>query len=112
MATHSRRPHTIRDRRDSEYRPVVSYKYSVGATEYTGERTFFGDWNTWQSVSLTSEGLDLLSPGATTDVAYDPKRPADSVLRPGESASSLRYLSFGLLFIALGCLGALRYVLH
>ena len=66
------------------YKPRIIYRYRVGAREYQGRRiraTTFGGGFSDQAAARAM--LDGYYPGSAVTVHYHPRRPGNSLLRPG-----------------------------
>ena len=74
------------------YGVKVSYSYSVGDQDYTGDRYQYDTWSS--SDSWASRVVNALPPGAKVRVHYDPANPRNSLLKPGIAGSDLFQLMF------------------
>lgn len=90
---------------DAPYLVKVICRYRVDGTEYTCNRLRFG-LALWSSIPMTwfSRALKKYHVGDSVEVAYNPKRPEESVLEPGFAVTMLSGLGFGFLFLVLGIL--------
>jgi hypothetical protein len=92
------------------YEPTVRYEFAVGGAPYAGSRLTFGFVALRKSTEGAAE-LHGLKPGVAVQVYYDPRRPSDSVLRPGPTFETFLVLAFGAFFLvvsAIDILGAAR----
>jgi hypothetical protein len=74
------------------YGVKVSYSYSVGDQDYTGDRYQYDTWSS--SDSWASRVVNALPPGTKVRVHYDPANPRNSLLKPGIAGSHLFQLLF------------------
>jgi hypothetical protein len=84
------------------YNPVVTYAYTAGGRELTGQRLRFGNYRS-ASRKKAEAALAPYAVGSTPAVRYNPEKPEECVLettRPGPLY--LVMALFGLLFIAFG----------
>ena len=66
------------------FKPMIVYRYRVGARAYEGRRiraTTFG--GSFADQAAARAMLDDYHPGSTVTVHYHPRRPGNSLLRPG-----------------------------
>lgn len=87
------------DRHQGRHIEIV-YSYEVQASPFQSRRVAFGSYN-------PATGLRWLRDypvGASVTVHYDPRNPSNSVLEPALVAGSWVMPSFGVLFLAVGCL--------
>jgi len=70
----------------------VSYSYSVGDQDYTGDRYQYDTWSS--SDSWASRVVNALPPGTKVRAHYDPANPRNSLLKPGIAGSHLFQLLF------------------
>ena len=97
------------DRKEGDEGPMylvkVLCRYGVGDTEYTCDRLRFGI-DLWSSLSIArlSRALKKYAAGDSVEVAYNPKKPEESVLEPGFAPTLLSGLAFGLVFFIAGIL--------
>lgn len=84
------------------YQPLIRYSYVVDGQEYLGSRVSFGlhDSRDREEVESTVAEYPV---GGTIDVAYDPEKPSESVLEPGDAGNNLRFqlMGAGLLLVGL-----------
>jgi len=90
------------------YNPVVSYAYSVGGRELTGQRLRFGNYRS-ASRKKADAMIARYAVGSTPNVRYNPQKPEECVLetkKPGPVY--LVMAAFGLLFVAMGVFWAIN----
>lgn len=78
-----------------------AYDYAVGGKAYTGKRVTFSDFVNKTGGSLQALQQELREQ-VEVDVHYNPKSPADSVLKPGAGIYNFTPLITAGLFIAAG----------
>jgi hypothetical protein len=82
----------------------VSYDYEVRDRSFTGNRIRFGpEW--WLLAGRDSRAYP---PGSAVTVAYDPRSPHQSVLRPGITLSNALSLPIGIAFLVSGTTWLMR----
>jgi Protein of unknown function (DUF3592) len=64
------------------YHPSITYVYTVGNTNYTGNAYRLGDTFYWKRQTAET-AVKTYAPGSTVFVSFDPSRPERSVLEPG-----------------------------
>ena len=86
------------------YRPEISYRYSVSGREYVaGRRVFGGDAGlNWRGPA--EEIVARYAPNTNVPVRYNPVKPGEAVLLPGQYRIPLFGLAFGAVFLVVGLL--------
>ena len=75
---------TLSNRQLREYRPEISYTYTLNSTEFTSSRVTFGDFLYSSFARGASQRRVAKYPvGSTVCVFYDPGDPREAVLEPG-----------------------------
>ena len=87
----------------SDYAPTITYTYTVASNTYNGTRIRFaavggGDYSETRAI------LDKYPAGRPLSVHYNPARPAEAVLEPGEFGRSWGLVWAGAAFMAFGLL--------
>jgi hypothetical protein len=82
---------------------AVHYLYSVDGKTYLGGGIEPYDFN-MQNSAGAAKMADTYKAGATVQIAYDPKNPAEAYLIPGPSSMSLMLLGLGAAFVLFGLL--------
>ena len=80
------------------YRPSVSYRYSVSGKEHVSYRLSFGGEMGTNWPEPAEKTVALYPVGTTVTVHYDPGKPSESVLKPGQYKMPLFAIGFGSLF--------------
>jgi hypothetical protein len=94
----------------STYRPSISYTYTVGSTQYTGNTiNAFGVNSTGRSYS--SDVVGAYPKGATVPIFVDPSDPTRAALRVGLQPATIRMLLFSLPFNAV-LLGLIPFLIR
>ena len=95
-----------------DFRLLISYRYTVDGTAYTGSRYGEQERFTTESIEEIQQTLKRLSEGKQVDCYFNPDHPEQSVLvlpAPGTAGLamvfSMLFPAFGLLFAALPWLG-------
>lgn len=96
--------HQYYDRNTLMYRPEISYRYSVSGQEYVSDRRVFGGDAGLNWPGPAEEIVARYSPNANVSVRYNPARPGQAVLLPGQYRVPLFGLAFGSLFLVIGIL--------
>jgi hypothetical protein len=97
------------DRREDGEGPLylvkVLCRYRIGDSEYICSRLRFG-LPLWSSIPWTyfSRALKKYTAGDDVEVAYNPKKPEESILEPGLTLTLLSGFAFGFFFFAFGIL--------
>ena len=96
----------VEEYRDSKqtlmYRAAITYRYSVSGREYTSSRRIFGGEMGVNWPGPAEKTIALYPAGATVPVHYDPGKPAEAVLMPGQYRMPLFAIAFGTLFLVVG----------
>jgi hypothetical protein len=65
----------------TEYRPVVTYEYTVDGETYTSENVYPGQFNRWQGSSFSAQDVtNQYAPGDEVTVHYNPDSPGEAYL--------------------------------
>jgi hypothetical protein len=87
------------------YAPLVTYRYSIASTEFTGTRMRFGQIAS--TLFWAEDQLARYRIGTSVSVYYDARRPSRAVLEPGAKWPQYVALAGGAIVMAFG-LVALR----
>jgi hypothetical protein len=91
------------------FRQNVTYRYTVGGTQYDGHRLRFGD-GTWELDRGVIERLIAPYPGgAAIEVRYDPHAPRESVLDLTPMPVARHAIVFAVVCFALSAYGWLQW---
>lgn len=97
---------TVEEYRDSKgtmmYRPAITYRYSVSGREYVSSRRIFGGEMGLNWPGPAGKTIAIYPAGATVSVHYDPGKPGEAVLQPGQYKIPLFAIAFGALFLIAG----------
>ena len=89
------------------YRPVVNYKYNEGDKEFSGISDLnvpnFGSTSTVKEVAFKTIGE--FEVGESVTVYYDPKNPANSMIKLGPTWDQFTRLALGIIFYWVGVVG-------
>ena len=100
----SSKVHEYDDRGTRMYRPEISYRYSVSGREYVSSGRIFGGDGGLNWRGPADEIVARYTPDANVPVRYNPAKPGDAVLLPGQYRIPLFGLAFGALFLVVGWL--------
>jgi|SRR5688572_13441865 len=96
----------VEEYRDSKgtmmYRAAISYRYSVSGREYVGSRRIFGGEMAVNWPGPAEKAIALYPVDATVPVHYDPGKPGEAVLLPGQYRIPLFAIAFGAVFVIFG----------
>jgi len=87
-----------------EYRPELSYRYTVQGSEFVASRARFGDR---LSINWSGPAVRIVTKypvGKVVSVRYNPDDPGEAVLEPGLNALIFVGIAFGLVFLLFGLL--------
>ena len=77
------------------YHPSITYVYTVGNTNYTGNTYRLGDTFYWKRQKAET-AVQTYAPGSTVFVSFDPSRPERSVLEPGVTPDAVSPIEWSL----------------
>jgi hypothetical protein len=83
------------------YKPVVTYTYTIMGQTFTGEQLSFGNMN--YDRSTAAKKIAPYPQGSQVMVHYDPDNPLNAVLET-KAAGSILFLIIGILFMLIGVL--------
>lgn len=91
-------------RKQTGYRPIVVYEFSVSGQTYSSQAVSFGDYGS-SDPSHARSIVGKYPAGAAVTVYYSPTNPQRSVLEPGVTWMNLVYALFGLPCFLFGVAG-------
>jgi hypothetical protein len=92
------------------YKPVITYKYSVGGKEYSCPKVSFSDYSSSNS-DYAYETVNKYPKGTKVTVFYNPQKPYKAILEPGVGFFTYLPLGLGAVFSLIGFLLLLKPVL-
>jgi hypothetical protein len=96
----------VEEQRDSKgtmmYRPAITYRYSVSGREYVSSRRIFGGEMGVNWPGPAEKTIARYPAGAAVTIHYDPRKPGEAVLEPGQYKIPLFAIVFGAVFLILG----------
>ncbi len=87
--------------KQSKFRPVVDYEYSVNTESYTSSRVQFGE-TLLNSKQAAETAISSYPAGQVVNVYYKPSAPKSAVLQPGMNFQSIFYPAIGVILILIG----------
>jgi hypothetical protein len=87
------------------YQARVRYSYTVDGTNYQAGRVYFGDALFSGLKAHSDRIVRPYQKGEPITVYYNPRRPREAVLEPGQHWQSLCGLPIGLLLLGMGIVG-------
>ena len=96
----------------ASYRPKIKYRYELNSQVYESEQIYFAGVN-WASDYEYANGISKrFPPGQITAIRYQPGKPQQSVLIPGQRRESFYSLILALVFMAFGVLAYYAFHRH
>jgi Protein of unknown function (DUF3592) len=80
------------------YRPEVQFSYSVGGREFHGDRWKWGWTALYSDEASAKAAIAKYASGAVTAVFYNPEKPEEAILEPGNRGGTGAQLLFGAMF--------------
>ena len=91
----------------------VVYRYTVGGSEYTGQRySFFADRIAHRQEQRASDDARRFAKGTKLDVCHHPDDPTDAVIDPTIPWDRGAMAAFSAIFLVLGLIGTAGILMH
>jgi len=96
---------------DTEYEPVVEFRYVYDGTEYTGTKLYPADiQRNYETRSAAESAVETYEPGAQTTAYVEPGEPSDAFLKNETSNAPLIALGIGGVVTLFAAVSAVRKI--